>query len=612
MTRSFLYFIGLVFVLCSCTYEPEGEFFEDIQPYESNPNFTISMGDIKNNDTIYIRTGYRRFKMNLSKHNYVANFNYMLNGEQIFPSHRSIRELELSISDFNDGINTFEFNATVNSGKRSGSLADQLKKEGQSYTKKFFIYKITENTTPKLSLKSHAVEDGRLKINFTPYPHPDLSHYSIMATHKGKHSSIVYQMQWDFYDNSFIDSSFIETPSYSHYYIQTYAPSGFVHPLSIVFEHYPLSPLNFQPQNSTNLKVSWNKTKFHNNFDKYQLRVYGFDNYTVDNPILYEVDNTEDTTLILTELPFTTDLKVDYRILPKKSNNYEYWLNNSVGTGHTIPWQVINSSGYFCSIDYSKVFYLNNYRRQNTIYVYSPSSNTIEKEIEFEGYRSALFQSPNSTVCGAFNSHSIFLVDKKNYKIEEVIKFDNDYSNYIHYLAADDIGNIYIADGNYYPTLYKYNRTTKEKTLLAKCNFKFNAFKVNATGTHVIIQNKLYQIINNELIKEKAFWWSHTTHFIPNTNYCCGITKTESAIVYDYVKKSIISEIQLDADFYELSTDKKIIIAAKNNKTSLIDLFTGKILTSLKNDKTERHNYYTHNGKYFYNGNRYKIKLNIN
>ena len=342
----------LVFFFPACNYDPDDEYYADIDfPSHvtsislNDQDTIISMWSITN--CIYVFSSTPDLK--------VSTVNVYIDGNLVVSSSSSRVEFTIDPNQFAEGNHVITITTTTNTG--SGSLADRIGAEGLYFEKEWVL--VIEHHIPVyhyLFMREIINENGLLKVSWDKFNERDFQKYELFSTptlSEGEFLNFASVASiFDSSRNYFYDSSYVG--GLRAYHVMLKAGDGFFGGYMDMVEtiNYPFPViLEAQPQ-GLNLQVTFSKCLFPAAFKEYRLSISP-DEYNEDIEIGI-ISNVNDTTFIIHDLSFgstftvklaTYPVNIDYDISNKKYEptskfqshigdaSFEYYLTDATTTG---------------------------------------------------------------------------------------------------------------------------------------------------------------------------------------------------------------------------------------------------------------------------------------
>ncbi len=171
LTKGHLSLIFKLLLTCSCTYEPEIDFFKEIEL--SEPKASISLNGFSNSDTIQLFSGAEfNFTVGVERGN-IQIVQVLFNDTKLMETGSTSGNFTLGYPHVKTG--TFELKIQLITTSGSGSFADQVGVELFQVWRKWVV-KIDVDIPPKPVIK-FSTENGFLKINWPKYTKKNFHSY---------------------------------------------------------------------------------------------------------------------------------------------------------------------------------------------------------------------------------------------------------------------------------------------------------------------------------------------------------------------------------------------------------------------------------------------------
>lgn len=147
-----------------CTYSPNGEHFEEVDPTPKVEGASITLGD--NEDTLRVHgTMQVHYSLNLP-HLKLYQAHFLLNGKSFYSTKNLTGSFTLDSESIPDGVH--ELKVLLNTTTGTNSLADKLEAEQLEL---YQTWKVLVDNAPPSKVKITGVEilDGRLRVRWEQY-----------------------------------------------------------------------------------------------------------------------------------------------------------------------------------------------------------------------------------------------------------------------------------------------------------------------------------------------------------------------------------------------------------------------------------------------------------
>ncbi len=614
MRNHISYIIGLL-LLTGC-YNSNEEYFVDIPLPGPAPAVGINTNDIENGDTVELRLS--TIQLTISVDSLVNDFiaGYLINNNDTIVIKKIPYTTNLSPGLYDGEIG--EITILIFTSTGTESLASKMYLEQYAYKKIFYIEKV-EIRPSHLEYISSEVVDGRLKVNFTPYPYKDFGYYLKRFVGSSWSTDTLYSQEGFFIETGYVENLRGE----AEFEMISYDSLGKLVKLAYLGDFgFNLPEIQLE-LDSTTAFIKWNKTKFYNNFSRYEFEdvrgEYPFDgNYL---PSYYYKEDINDTVLKVEYFPFGHVTGFYFRFQSKEGYNYPYYLCY-LGIGEETPldWgivagePIIGSSHFMTKDTYS-----------GPIKFYNTQTNSYENTIGSEDLDIDYLFSSNMGTNAAYTSENKYfsIIDVNNQNVKETIN-TRDYvlENYGITIpdnrnspdrAIDDYGNIYFI---YEDFLYIHNLDDNTKRRLAYSdhgNDYQHMMEVSKDGDYLISDEyKLYKIETDTIKLENDFAdikeSNGKVYFIRGENYCLIINTTSNKyMVYDIINQNILYSYSFDGmKLSRVGLERKTIVfrETETNMINVKDIYTG---VTLYRNKTNA-NFYNTAGGYIYSDRSRRLK----
>lgn len=261
-------------VVSSCTYSPEGEYFEEIEI--KTPEVSFSLKDYPETDTIFVFE-QTKFDFDIDVGNLsVKQVNIWLGNRVIYNSNNTKGIFWIANENLETGIYELKIETITKSG--TGSLADKLEQEILTLWRKWII--TIDVTIPDKPILMASNANGFLKLSWTPYTRKNFQSYKLWIDSNFPKAIDIFDPDVNFY----IDSTKLWLIDNYQLYTYTNTNSNFSELLE--------GNGGFNPIIETNLKDStvilkWNKIDYKAAFKEIIIR---------ENDEVRSIINTSDDT----------------------------------------------------------------------------------------------------------------------------------------------------------------------------------------------------------------------------------------------------------------------------------------------------------------------------
>lgn len=401
-----IFLIG--FMLNSCTYDPNDRFDNDI-PYPVEPVVSLT---INQSDSI-LEIGQLTtctYEFGSEKTYTIYEISVDIDGVKL-PVYHPNTDFSINPADYTYGEHKLTIQVITNTN--SGSLADRIGAEGFVFTQEITLF--IENRKPDnenpCEIISVTKDSGRLKILWEMYDRINLQRY------------VLYRLKEVLWDGTEVYEPIIEIKDRSRtfyydetyvggqgkYYVTTWAADGFTK--SPVFEvNYPLPHIVDKRMDGYNLKVTFTKCLFENNFKQYVLSPFIWEySYYYCRDTIRDIN---DTVITINNIVFGSNTIIELATHPVHSytaagfSQYEPITKFAASLGDS-------SFAYYSIASSSPCEYI--YYLSDKLYQFSPADDRILKSADYPG---DLFH--RSSVC---ISHNGSLLSYNDREVESAMLF---------------------------------------------------------------------------------------------------------------------------------------------------------------------------------------------
>lgn len=263
------------FLIASCTFESD-ELFVNPTIQDKKPPEVYSASLDLEADTIYIYTDKQiEFKF-VSSDQEIRLLIWYLNGQKLQSVQSDEGVFYLNYGALSAGFHELSIELYTMTG--SGSIAEAAGIEGFMFEKQWILYVIRYDGTPV----NYGVEDGRLRLDWSPYPANNLKEYRI--THSYSYLEKINVGASNI--NYFIDSIYVgQSGTFLIHAITTDNEILFWGGCTIP-SHAP--PLLFNSNEQNEYWLSWSDCLYYNNIDS--LRLYRRKRNESNYQLIYETE----------------------------------------------------------------------------------------------------------------------------------------------------------------------------------------------------------------------------------------------------------------------------------------------------------------------------------
>lgn len=278
--RYFITLLSLVVLAVACTYELEGEFFNEID-LTKEPQISVSLNDLQPGATVTIlQTVHFTFDYSIDPGR-IKSFNILIDsahgvsGNTIQNDSGITLGFDINPGDAGPGLHNLQIIVTSTSG--TGSIADVEGLEQRVVVTSWKLNFI--NDVPPTPVVTLSEENGYLKVSWTPYTGVNFDSYVLGISRSFDDTqSRVFK---DSLTTSFIDSAYvggyIKSYSVATHTITGGSPTG----TALTNGSFDLK-YDIRMSDTTYL-FTWNKAKYAGPFKNYYLSVGINDVYTISD-----------------------------------------------------------------------------------------------------------------------------------------------------------------------------------------------------------------------------------------------------------------------------------------------------------------------------------------
>lgn len=320
------YYPLLLILFCGCNYDPNDEYFVDIDP-SIQPVININLN---NQDSVISMWQETKYVYNFSSTPglTILSVDVYIDNELVVSSPSSHVEFIVSPSVYAEGQHLITITASTNSG--TGSLADHLGAEESSFTKEWVLMISHDVPVACYLFMSEMINDnGLLKVSWDKYSGPEFQYYQLFS------SPTVAEGE-DFWfhpvteitnsaQNYFYDSSYVGGLRSYHVRLRAYGAlfGGDADMVDTVC--YPYSTILSAHPEGYDLHIAFSKCLFPKAFKEYRLSVSP-DEYNKDI-VEIVIPDLDDTTITLHNLPFGKNFTLKLATYPVNIE-YDQFNNN--------------------------------------------------------------------------------------------------------------------------------------------------------------------------------------------------------------------------------------------------------------------------------------------
>ena len=313
--------LWLVLLLAGCQYEPDGEFFKEV---DANKVAAPSIGleDAYSTISLNEKTWFNYNVATSRKHLQTEVF---FDGEQLsYNDYRSDGSFRLDPLDYEEGEYTLTIRTVTGSG--TGSLADKLDAE---YIQSERTWNVIIERPKPVDVKRVFIDSGSIRLEWEAYKPLKLEKF------------LYYEVSYDEHYGGVVAR--VENPDITSAYDKSFLFGSRNYQVVVVTEHHTARGNSFEytllsdivlevHELDDTLKVQWNQSVLHNNIDEYEVSTccnatsYSRKNViTVDNRLnqvsFYGPDNVK----------FGGKSEVELRVINSHNQNHAASKDLSVG-----------------------------------------------------------------------------------------------------------------------------------------------------------------------------------------------------------------------------------------------------------------------------------------
>lgn len=373
--QNLLIIIGLVFSN-SCTFNNEGDFFNDIEINEEDlPHFYLNThGDII---TIYEPTELRFILGNDKYKEGFFDYSVRINGKSIDHEVFDNKEIRLRINplDFEIKLLTLSIESSLRSG--TGSLADKLEAEYYTFKQEWKIiidFSLPEKISPLVSIK-----DGKVVVEWEKREDESINSYILKAIYEDVKGNIHFDFEsYDNYEDLiYYDETFngIQKRYIVDIVSDWYRVAGDTVSLSLE----PIQNVNFSIRDDYFLKLTWDSIPFHNLSNTLKVsfkdKEYEVENLSIDSIEIYHEDLLSDSVITVTFILESSD-----KYVPPYTKEYTFAFKPRLKLDPGFKFSSINSVFYY--FENEILIIVENINRNTIIHEIDPESFIIQNSIE--------------------------------------------------------------------------------------------------------------------------------------------------------------------------------------------------------------------------------------
>lgn len=543
----FLFVSGLILLGIlgwACEFEPDGVNIQNMVAPTPPQNVDVYFEELSNSDTIYVRFDDLNVQVGASCEGHaIKELSYVLNGQSspVGVWMHGDKNVYIHLDDLNVGVNELSFTLVLDT--ESNSIIDALGLESFVYQKRIWVCRLPYIVDDFMTVTSKA-ENGYLKVCWQKYGYPDFQKYHLSVNSTSYPLSLLNSVSIkNVGDTTYVDTSFIESNSTSHSFkISAFSTFGSRRVVNV--EYLPSHPIPELKCEYIGEKVlfTWPKTKFYNSSIKYVLREY------YDKDFIREL-NVNDTSFILSEVPFGKSFDVELLFLKKdEPNNIDKKgsIVNVPSFGESTPGWV---GGTFLYDSNGNSIYAYNGR----IWKYSEEKNLIiqERFYDYPFYMDFGTSENRSKIIG-FNKSDVMLIDPETLEFSYIDKDDINIIKkaaglvpeafVVRYALIDDAGMIYFSftsiDFQYPAVFLRYDPVSKQTQKInvsntSDLNFWTQGATVSNDGKFAVLGGSLYELQDGYASRIKVL---DKAYFLPNSDliFCKEYDRARAEVTVRY------------------------------------------------------------------------------
>lgn len=553
------------FFFASCEFETdkvyERKTVRDVDPPEIKVEY-LSL----DKDTIYL-FDERSFSFIFSNdYQRIVAARFLLDGVEQTVYYSGAGSFNLDYHNMSEGFHTLSVEIITNSG--TGSIADILGAEGFLVTNSWVI-----NVIKDFNIKLPAmIKNGCLYFSWMKYPAPDFNGYIIYrAKNSVENIEVGKTINSEFTDCSYVGEG-------GRYYVEVQKKDGTNIPWGFV-ELYPEPPvLKIISTGINDYSIIWNKCKYYNALENYQLSVSvkPFINFVK----VMETENPQDTVWnIPSSYSFGEDIDVRLLINPRNSpiyNSDEYpgyivslfniivgFRFTSTGESAVHITQVAADEFIFAQGCDSLIRYSVSLKRALQKFSYNPSACSMCRFGSFKISPGGTFLTTRidcnyDLICA--NSKDLY--QNKRFKLTDLSG-----QGYVPGVPISDVGTGLINNFNSGFYVYDFN-TASSIGYYYKENHGGIGFSISSDGKYIFLKDNLFNLVRFEN-SQFSIVWSRPDNSVPK-HFEFHRTDPEKLVMWDGAVFSV-RKCSDFSEFYNFTlTDKELLN---------IDFFSNEMLT---------------------------------
>jgi hypothetical protein len=301
--KSLLYLLLVVFIACSCEFQPSEVYNRTVNRDVTAPQIQVVELNI-DADTLYLY-GSVNIKFKFKSNNQAIELvNFLIDGVDIGSVSSESGIFYLQCGEVKDG--THELKIEVYTASGTGSLAEELGAEAFVASQSWTLI-LDRSYVPAIW---STVENGLLHVKWTDYRASNLKEYVI---HKGFSDQVTRRTK----TSEFVDSSYVG--EYTSYIVDVVTQDDIVYSVSYLYTVPDLPLISYSVEDSNRYLVKWTKSRYYNAVDTFS--VYQGTEY--DDNCSTHVKSTRDpndTTYQVTSGCFGDLLNFKLKLVPRKTN----------------------------------------------------------------------------------------------------------------------------------------------------------------------------------------------------------------------------------------------------------------------------------------------------
>jgi hypothetical protein len=329
--------IAILFLLLSCDYEPDGEFFI-VRPQPDGTGMAVELTDTS--DTLYVY-GNVEIRFNAIVQNKTVRWvRAYLNNEE-FGVH-NVASGSVFLYTFNRPNGCYSMRIEIITSSGTGSLADVKQKE-ELKVERTYVLCIDNSAPDPVEITSIRRVDGTLELAWERYPKSTFQKYTVFK--------YCYNQGYQQFEHHWVkeitnrqttllrDSTFIGGKV--KYFVMVTAANQESKSAEKEFNDPYEINVTSELVDNANIKLTWRKSAYYKNFTSYLV---SFSYYSGDDRS-FTVNNLNDTTLTVPhEITFARTKSVLIQAYAVRIDNYHpdyvYDYSEDIQLGKNFPWYI--------------------------------------------------------------------------------------------------------------------------------------------------------------------------------------------------------------------------------------------------------------------------------